>query len=133
MADYMASLRDSIETSVSMGLFASPDAATRAHLGVSEPVKFPLSRFAKGSVDNFNPARLKASAAAAYPPADRPRGARDLASVRHHAAAIAAGREPAPVWILARAGGFVLLDGAHRVVASHIAARRYVAAYVLAA
>lgn len=133
MTDYVASIRDSIETSVSMRLFQSKDAAMRAHINVSEPVKFPISRFAKGTIDNFNPARIQDTATKAYPPADRPRGARDLSSVKFYVAELKAGREPQPIWILEKENKFTLLDGAHRVVASHIAHKKYAMAYVVKA
>jgi hypothetical protein len=131
MTDYVASMRDSIETSVSMRLFPSKDAAMRAHIDVSEPIKFPMSRFAKGAVDNFDSARLQTSAATAYPPKDRPRGSRDLSSVKFYVAELAAGREPQPIWVLSRENKFTLLDGAHRVVAAHIAQKKYAMAYLV--
>ena len=129
--NFVASMRDSVETSVHMGLFLSKDAAMRSHIDVSKPVKFPMSRFAKGVVDNFDTTRLQDSAAEAYPPANRPRGARDLSSVKFYVGELAAGRNPQPIWVLSKNNKFILLDGAHRIVASHIARTKYVIAYVV--
>jgi hypothetical protein len=114
-----------------MGLFPSKAAAMCAHIDVSAPSKFPMSRFARGAVHNFNVARLQESAAKAYPPADRPRGARDLSSVNFYVAELSSGRDLPPIWVLKQEKRFTLLDGAHRVVASHIARKKCVMAYVV--
>ena len=122
-------LRDSVDTAVTLGLFRSREEAAGAHLFNSKKEKIPLGAFQR--VENFNPARLQASAVKAYPLSDRPRGAADLRAVKFYQKKIQAGAEVDPVWLLKRGKHYILLDGAHRVVASHIEKAPFVYANVI--
>ena len=73
--------------------------------------------------DNMDTVRLvgKKTAAAAYPPSDRPRGAADLDSVAHH---LKAGTVSSPVLLVKTDRGLIKLDVMHRVVAANIGGQR---------
>ena len=76
--------------------------------------------------DNFNPERLQNSAVKAYPLHNRPRGNADIRSVKFHQKIIQQKKEINPIWILKKDGKVILLDGAHRLVASHIENKKYI-------
>jgi hypothetical protein len=127
--DYTSVLQDSIDTSVSMKLFKSRKEASEAHIFQSTFMKIPLSTFTK--VDNFNPERLQESAVKAYPLDDRPRGAKDISSVKYYQKEIELKREIQPIWLYTKNKKYILLDGAHRIVASYIEHKKYIYAYVI--
>ena len=129
--DYVSTLIDSIDTSVSMKIFRTRRDATDAHVFKSQlMVKFPMAHF-KTIVDNFNPDRLKPTAVKAYPLRDRPRGQRDIKSVKFHQRQIQRKRSIEPIWLVATNGRYILLDGAHRIVASHIERKKTIPAYII--
>ena len=66
-------------------------------------------------MDNFNPNRLKKSAIKAYPLSDRPRGNKDILSVKFHQKQLQQNKNIEPIWILKKKKKKILLDGAHRV------------------
>ena len=127
--DYTSVLQDSIDTSICMKLFKNRKEASEAHIFHSTLTKVPLSAFTK--VDNFNPERLQESAVKAYPLDDRPRGAKDISSVKYYQKEIEAKREITPIWLIQKDKKYILLDGAHRVVASYIQNKKYIYAYVI--
>jgi len=128
--DYIPVLLDSIETSVSMGIFPSKLESCNAHLYKSKLVKFPI-KLCKTNLENFNPDRLKKSATLAYPLTDRPRGAADISSVKFYQRQLRSGSKIQPIWIVKKRNKHILLDGAHRIVASYAASKKYVYAYVI--
>jgi hypothetical protein len=66
--------------------------------------------------ENLAAGRLEAeSAAKAYPPADRPRGAEDLKSIKYHRA-----HACSPVVIVKIGARVIFLDGMHRAVAASL-------------
>ena len=122
--DFIQSLKDSIETSVKLKLFSSRKAATTAHMSNTDFMRFTLSAARK--LDNFNPDRLSKDP---YP--NRPRGNNDLISVRYHRKQIRDEGEVEPIWIAKQKGQYVLLDGAHRLVATYLEGKRTVPAYIV--
>ncbi len=127
--DYIHILRDSIETSVSMKLFKSKEEATIKHIFNSKKVSFPLSKCK--NLDNFNSLRLKSSAIKAYPLHNRPRGNKDILSVKYYQKRIKHKLDIQPIWILQKNNNYILLDGAHRIVASYIENKKYISAYII--
>ena len=127
--DYTSVLKDSIDTSICMKLFKSRKEASEAHIFNSTLTKVPLSTFTK--VDNFTPERLQESAVKAYPLDNRPRGAKDISSVKYYQKEIGLKREITPIWLIQKNKKYILLDGAHRVVASYIKNKKYIYAYVI--
>lgn len=114
---------DSIETSIFMKIFKNREDAVAAHQLHSQIVKIPLSQFT--DVANFDPNRLQNSAQKAYPLNNRPRGIKDIQSVEYHQLQ----KYIQPIWIIRKNGKYILLDGAHRIVASYIKNIDYVYAY----
>ena len=126
----MNSLRDSVATSVSMNLFENRERASMAHIFNSKFLEIPLSTFT--DVDNFNPDRLQSSAERAYPVDDRPRSDDDIRSVDYYQSRIRDGGQVTPIWLLLQKNGkYMLLDGAHRIVASYILDQPYMPAFVI--
>jgi hypothetical protein len=127
--DYVSGLQDSIDTAIDMNLFANrPDAAV-AHIFQSKLVKIPLTLF--NDVDNFDVARLQKSAETAYPSSNRPRGDNDLYSVEYYQKQIQKQNEIPPIWMIQNNKKYLLLDGAHRIVASYIENVQYMDAYII--
>ena len=122
--DFIQSLKDSIETSLKLKLFSSRKAATAAHMSNTEFMRFTIS--AARNLDNFNPDRLSKDP---YP--NKPRGNNDLKSVRYHRKQIRDEGEVEPVWIAKQKGHYILLDGAHRLVATYLEGKRTVPAYIV--
>ena len=124
--DFIQSLKDSIETSLKLKLFSSRKAATAAHMSNTEFMRFTIS--AARNLDNFNPDRLSKDP---YPARDRPRGHNDLTSVKYHRKQIRDEGEVEPVWIAKQKGHYILLDGAHRLVATYLEGKRTVPAHIV--
>lgn len=122
----METLRDSVETSVSMKLFPSLQTASYYHIFKSELEKIPLSTCRE--LENFNPVRLSDDP---YPEEDRPRGQADLDSVLYHRRRIAKHGQTEPIWLALKDGRFTLLDGAHRIVAAYLERKRTLSAYIV--
>jgi hypothetical protein len=127
--DYVSVIKDSIGTSISLKIFKNEKDAMFAHIYKSKLVKIPLTLFQ--NVDNFNPNRLQASAVKAYPLSDRPRGNRDITSVKYYQKQIQEKKEITPIWLLYKNKKYTLLDGAHRIVASNIENTKYINSYVI--
>jgi hypothetical protein len=128
--NYISVLQDSIDTSVSMKIFTNREDATMAHIFKSKLIKIPLSIF--NNVDNFNPDRLKMTAEEAYPlPNGRPRGDKDISSVKFYQTQIQQKQDITPIWIIQQNNKYILLDGAHRIVASYIENIKYINTYII--
>ena len=129
MDDYINILKDSIDTSVYMKIFKNRDDALNDHIFNSKLVKVPLSKFK--NVDNFDPNRLQKSAVKAYPINNRPRGNDDINSVKYYQKKIQQNIEITPIWMIQKNNKYILLDGAHRVVAKYIEDKHYINAYII--
>ncbi len=127
--NYIQVIKDSVETSVSMKIFKNKKESSFAHIFKSKLTKIPLSKFK--NVDNFNPQRLKKSAVEAYPLNNRPRGTNDINSVKYYQKLIKENNNITPIWMIKKNNKFILLDGAHRIVASYIENKKYVNAYII--
>ena len=121
----MNTLKDSIQTSVKLGIFSSAKTSLDHHLR-SELVRFPLSLCK--NLNNFNPDRLSATP---YPKDNRPRGQDDLDSVLHHRQKIRYHGKTDPIWVAVKDGDLTLLDGAHRIVATYLENKRKIPAYIV--
>ena len=131
--DYISVLQDSIDTSVSMKIFKNREDASMAHIFKSKLDKIPLSIFKDvNKVDNFDPNRLQVSAVKAYPlPNGRPRGDKDISSVKFYQKQIQKKNEITPIWLIQQNNKYILLDGAHRIVANYIEDVKYINAYII--
>lgn len=122
-------IKDSILTSVNLKLFKNIEQASSAHIFKSELIKLPLSLFK--NVKNFDPMRLQPTALKAYPINNRPRGDEDIKSVKFYQKQIQDNINVQPIWLIQQNKKYILLDGAHRIVASFIEQQRYIDAYVI--
>jgi hypothetical protein len=128
--DYIFVLQDSIDTSVSMKIFTNKEDATMAHIFKSKLIKIPLTLFK--NVYNFDPDRLKSTAEDSYPlPNGRPRGDKDISSVKFYQKQIQQKQDITPIWMIQQNNKYILLDGAHRIVASYIEDNKYINAYII--
>jgi hypothetical protein len=120
-------MHDSVKTSLHIGMFPSMETALHSHTLHRTFVQFPLSKC--NELHNFNSTvRLSATP---YPEHDRPRGQSDLDSVAYHSQLIQTNCNVTPVWIAFNNGEYTLLDGAHRIVASHLENKQTVPSYVI--
>jgi hypothetical protein len=124
--EFLQDIKDSVETSVSIKLFPSLKQSSYCHIFKSSLVQFSLSNCRE--LNNFNPARLSKDP---YPEINRPRGQADLDSVLHHRRTIRKNGNTEPIWIASKKGGHILLDGAHRIVASYLENKRSIPAYIV--
>ena len=131
--DHISVLQDSIDTSVSIKIVQNREDATMAHIFKSKLIKIPLSIFKDtNNVDNFDPDRLKNSAEEAYPlPNGRPRGDKDISSVKFYQTQIQQKQDITPIWIIQQNNKYILLDGVHRIVASYIENIKYINTYII--
>ena len=127
--NYISIIKDSIETSVSMKIFKNKEESAFAHIFKSNLVKIPLSIFE--NIDNFNPNRLQKSAIKAYPLNNRPRGNKDISSVKYYQKQIQQKKNIIPIWLIYKNDKYILLDGAHRIVASYIENSKYINSYII--
>ena len=98
--DYISTIIDSINTSVNMKIFKNKEESSFEHIFNSKLVKIPLNTFKNYNVDNFNSDRLQKSAIKAYPLSDRPRGNKDISSVKYYQKQIQQKKEIAPIWMI---------------------------------
>ena len=131
MNDYVNILQDSIRTSISMNIFKNKEDASFSHIFNSKLVKIPLNTFKNDNVDNFYSIKLQKSAVKAYPINDRPRGNEDISSVKYYQKQIQQKKEITPIWMVQKNKKFILLDGAHRIVASHIEEQKFINSYII--
>jgi hypothetical protein len=125
----MDCIKDSIETSIKLKLFNNKEESMKAHIYKSQSKKVPLSKFK--NVENFNPNRLQDSAIKAYPISDRPRGSADINSVKYYQRLIKENKYITPIWLLLKNNKYILLDGAHRLVASYIESQKYINSLII--
>jgi hypothetical protein len=111
-------LREAMETvknnfyTAFKGLFRNFESACYAFIFNSKFTYFSLSK--ASLLDNLNEQRLTNDP---FPAHNRPRGAKDMGSVRHFRALIRRGEEITPIWIVKKGKKYVLIDGVHRIVA----------------
>lgn len=127
--DYIQDLHDSIETSISIKIFKTKEESTMKHIFNSKLISFPLSKCK--NLDNFNSERLQNSPVKAYPLDNRPRGDKDISSVKYYQKLIKNKLDIPPIWIIKKNNNYTLLDGAHRIVESYIENKKYVATYLI--
>ena len=127
--DYISILHDSIKTSVSMKLFKNINESSLAHIFNSKLVKINL--LLCKNIVNFDSNRLQNTAEKAYPIDNRPRGDADINSVFFHQKQIQNGEGLEPIWIIVRDNNYILLDGAHRIVASYIEKKQVLYSYII--
>jgi hypothetical protein len=127
--DYISILQDSIDTSVSMKIFKNRKDSSFAHIFKSKLVKLPLSNFT--NIDNFDSNRLQKSVIKAYPINNRPRGDNDISSVKYYQKQIQQKKDITPIWIVKKNEKYILLDGAHRIVATYIEDKKFINAYII--
>jgi hypothetical protein len=127
--DYISTLKDSIETSVTIKIFNTTEESTHAHIFNSRLIKLPISIFK--NIQNFNPNRLQKSAIKAYPLNDRPRGNKNISSVKFYQKQIKEKKNILPIWMAIKNEKYILLDGAHRIVANYIEGKLNIYAYLI--
>ena len=122
-------LQDSIDTSISMNFYKTREEASKEHIFNSRLIKMELKKFK--NVDNFNSERLKKSAFLAYPLNDRPRKDKDIKSVKFYQNLIKNKKDKSPIWLIYKNRKYILLDGAHRIVASYIENKKYINSFII--
>jgi hypothetical protein len=127
--DSIQILKDSVETSVSMKIFTNKEEAMNSHMYKSKLISFSFSKIK--NINNFNFKRLQSSAVKAYPLNNRPRGNDDISSVKYYQKLIKNKLEIQPIWLIKKDNDIILLDGAHRIVASYIENKRNINAYLI--
>jgi len=131
MNDNINILQHSIDTSISMKIFKNRKEASVAHVFKSKLLKISLSIFKNNEVNNFDSIRLQNTAVKAYPINDRPRGNSDISSVKYYQKQIQQKKEITPIWMIQKNNKYILLDGAHRIVASYIEGKSFINAYLI--
>lgn len=117
--DAIASLKDSIGTSVAIGLYKTKEKASFAHTKKVKAKRFSLRFFKTRCIENLGPQRLTANP---YPIANRPRGKDDLLSVSYQRKTIRRkGDISSPIWLhRSKKRQYTMLDGVHRLVAANL-------------
>ena len=118
---------DSVETSVTgLRLFKSLQEASYYHIFKSSFVMLPSSLW--HTLENIDPIRLMKDP---YPEGNRPRGQRDLDSVKFHRRMIRKGGHISPIWVAKKGDRYIILDGVHRLVASNLEHKRSIPCYIV--
>lgn len=124
--DYIQSLRDSVETSVGLKLFSSQKLAAYSH--VFNTTYKMLSMSDCKTLENIAATRFSFDP---YPVHDRPRGQKDLDSLKYHRRIIRKNGHTDPVWIAKKGERYIMLDGVHRIVATNLENKRQIPAYIV--
>lgn len=120
------SLNDSIETSITLGIFKSYKIAVSYHILNGVLQLFPITKCYE--LFNFNNCRLSTNP---YPINNRPRGDNDIKSVLYHRQNIRQTGYTEPIWIIFTKNRFILLDGVHRIVATYLENKQNIKAFVI--
>jgi len=124
--DSIETMQKSVGTSLLIKLFSSEKESAYYHIFHSKFTTLPISQCK--DMDNFNPARLSKDP---YPKEDRPRGQKDLDSVIYHRRYVRKHGHTTSIWVALKKGRYILLDGAHRIVATYLENKRTIPAYIV--
>jgi len=122
--EYMNTLKDSVETSVALKIFPSKESASRAH--IFNTTFTVLDKSLWNTLENFNPDRLSTT-----PYKNKPRGENNMKSVNYHKKQIQKYGYTSPIWVAKKGDIYTLLDGAHRLVATYLAGKSKIPAFIV--
>jgi hypothetical protein len=122
--EYMNTLKDSVETSVNIGIFPSKESASYAH--IFNTTFTVLDKSLWNDLKNFNPDRLSNA-----PYKNKPRGENNMKSVNFHKKQIQQYGQTSPIWVAKDGNTLTLLDGAHRLVATYLAGKSEIPAFIV--
>lgn len=120
----MNTLKDSVETSVALKIFPSKESASRAH--IFNTTFTVLDKSLWNDLQNFNPDRLSST-----PYKNKPRGENNMKSVNYHKEQIQQYGYTSPIWVAKKGDIYTLLDGAHRLVATYLADKSKIPAFIV--
>ena len=120
----MNTLKDSVETSVALKIFPSKESASRAH--IFNTTFTVLDKSLWNDLQNFNPDRLSTT-----PYKNKPRGENNMKSVNYHKKQIQKYGYTSPIWVAKKGDIYTLLDGAHRLVATYLADKSKIPAFIV--
>ena len=120
----MNTLKDSVETSVNIGIFPSKESASYAH--IFNTTFTVLDKSLWNDLKNFNPDRLSNT-----PYKNKPRGENNMKSVNYHKKQIQQYGQTSPIWVAKDGKTLTLLDGAHRLVATYLAGKSEIPAFIV--
>lgn len=120
----MNTLKDSVETSVALKIFPSKESASRAH--IFNTTFTVLDKSLWNTLENFNPDRLSTT-----PYKNKPRGENNMKSVNYHKKQIQRYGYTSPIWVAKKGNIYTLLDGAHRLVATYLADKSKIPAFIV--
>ena len=120
----MNTLKDSVETSVNIGIFPSKESASYAH--IFNTTFTVLDKSLWNDLKNFNPDRLSNT-----PYKNKPRGENNMKSVNFHKKQIQQYGQTSPIWVAKDGETLTLLDGAHRLVATYLAGKSEIPAFIV--
>ncbi len=120
----MNTLKDSVMTSVALEIFPSEETASRAHIFKSTFTVLYKSLW--NDLKNFNPNRLSNA-----PYKNKPRGENNMKSVNFHKKQIQQYGQTSPIWVAKDGEKLTLLDGAHRLVATYLAGKSEIPAFIV--
>lgn len=122
--EYMNTLKDSVVTSVKIGIFSTEETASRAHIFNTQFTVLDKSLW--NDLQNFNPDRLSTT-----PYKNKPRGENNMKSVNYHKKQIQQYGHTSPIWIAKKGDIYTLLDGAHRLVATYLTGKSEIPAFIV--
>jgi hypothetical protein len=122
--EYMNTLKDSVDTSVNIGIFPSKESASYAH--IFNTTFTVLDKSLWNDLKNFNPDRLSNA-----PYKNKPRGENNMKSVNFHKKQIQQYGQTSPIWVAKDGNTLTLLDGAHRLVATYLAGKSEIPAFIV--
>ena len=120
----MDTLKDSVMTSVALKIFPSEETASRAHIFKTTFTLLDNSLWK--DLQNFNPNRLSNT-----PYKNKPRGENNMKSVNYHKKQIQQYGQTSPIWVAKDGETLTLLDGAHRLVATYLAGKSEIPAFIV--
>ena len=120
----MNTLKDSVVTSVKIGIFSTEETASRAHIFNTQFTVLDKSLW--NDLQNFNPDRLSTT-----PYKNKPRGENNMKSVNYHKKQIETHGYTSPIWVAKQGKTLTLLDGAHRLVATYLEGKSEIPAFIV--
>ena len=80
------------------------------------------------ALENIDPIRFSSDP---YPADNRPRGQKDVDSLKYHRRMIRKNGQTEPIWVAKKGNRYINLDGVHRIAATNLEHKRQISAFIV--
>ena len=125
--EFIQIMKESVENSVTgLKLFSTEEEASYHHIFKSQFTTISIEHCKQ--LENINPIRFSAEP---YPIINRPRGQRDIDSVKYHREQIIKNGSTTPIWIAKKGERYIKIDGVHRIAATNLENKSEIPCFII--